>query len=59
MLGDTGRDWAYPLSTCYSAADEIVSLDQLDDPRFDVDAELQNLWEWYQGPKGGFDDLAM
>jgi hypothetical protein len=59
MLGETDRGWAYPLNTCYSGADELVGLEQLDDARLTTDVNLQGLWEQYTGPKGGFDDLSI
>jgi hypothetical protein len=59
MLGETDRHWAYPLNTCYSSADEILGLDQVEDPRLAENVHLQELWEQYTGPDGGFEGLSI
>ena len=57
MLGETDRRWIYPLHTCYSSADEIISLNQLESADFDRDADLQEVWKRYSGPVA-FDGLS-
>lgn len=57
MLGDTDRRWIYPLHTCFSSVDEILSLNQLESTEFDNDEDLQELWSRYNGPVA-FDGLS-
>lgn len=59
MLGQTDRSWAYPLNTCFSAADELLGLAQIEDTDLMNDVNLQQLWEQYTGPKGGFEGLSI
>lgn len=56
LLGNTDRLWAFPVHFCYSEKDEVVDIQQLYDPEFFLDDNLQSLWKNYTHP-AGFDAL--